>query len=361
MQLTRRAIVRMISFHPLVYFYSARNSLRAFGKEITLRMIRQYIAILGIMLLNSAIVLGSQTEGPKMSKVVHIKPGKQDNFSKAVFYFHVPEEVDKPKYILVLLPGINGDGSGLLMHKGWQQFAKKTKAAMIACTFVKKDRKKYDKHNNYSAAQCGSGAALESAIEKFDEGQQGYSLKDFPLLIYGHSGGGQFAFGFSCHNPKRMIGFAAGKGGYYYPEPVKGTFEVPGLIISGQKDKYRRKNGIRDLYKLSREKGAPWCWMEDKHGHEAAKNLSVVIPYFRELLRLQLTGESINVADRSKLVGISVNLVNKKILSENKVFDANDTNPKQGWLPSKSVFDMWAKEDIGMEKYAEQENAPDKK
>ena len=161
----------------------------------------------------------------------------------------------------------------------------------------------------------------------------------------------------SCHNPKRMIGFAAGKGGYYYPEAVEGTFKVPGLIISGQKDLPRRKNAIRDLYTLSRAKGAPWCWIEDKHGHGAANNLSVVIPYFRELLRLQLDGQAKGYPDRSKLVGISVDLVNKHILSRDKAFDANDTNPRQGWLPSMSAFVAWATEDIGVNKYAEYDNA----
>ena len=314
----------------------------------------KYAIRTGMAIMTLIIVLACQTARSEESRIVHIKPGKRDNFSKAIFYLRVPKEVAKPKYILVLLPGINADGSGLLKRKEWQDFAKETQAAMVACTFVKKDKSKYDKHNNYAAAQCGSGAALESAIEKLDLAQKHYSLKDLPLLIYGHSGGGQFAFGFSCHNPKRMIGFAAGKGGYYYPEAVKGTFEVPGLMISGQKDKVRRKNGIRDLYKLSREKGAPWCWMEDKYGHGAAKNLSVVLPYFKGLLRLQLGGQSKRFPDRSKLVGISVDLINKKSISENKVFETNDTNPRQGWLPSKSVFDAWSKEDIGVKKYAEQ-------
>jgi hypothetical protein len=95
--------------------------------------------------------------------------------------------------------------------------------------------------------------------------------------------------------------------------------------------------------------------MEDKHAHGAANNLSVVLPYFRGLLRLQLEGQSQKFPDRSKLVGISVDLVNKKSISENKVFDADDTNPRQGWLPSKAVFDAWSQEDIGMKKNAEQQ------
>ena len=318
------------------------------------------IAILGLLLLNSAFVLGGQTKIPENSRIVHIKPGPQDNFSKAVFYLRVPEKVTKPKYILVLLKGINADGSGLLEHKQWLQFASETQAAIVACTLVKKDKKKYDKHNHYAAAQCGSGAALESAIEKLDEAQKGYSLKELPLLIYGFSAGGQFAFGFSCHNPTRMIGFAAGKGGYYYPEAIKGTYKVPGLMISGKKDKPKRKNAIRELFELNRAQGAPWCWMEDKSSHVEANILSVVIPYFKELLRLQLDGDSKKLPDRSKLVGVSVDLEEGKILSDRKAFDADDTDPKQGWLPSRLVFDAWKREDIGVGKYAEQQKARDK-
>ncbi|MCP5115981.1 MAG: hypothetical protein GY953_34565 [bacterium] len=88
------------------------------------------IAILGLLLLNSAFVLGGQTKTPENSRVVHIKPGPQDNFSKAVFYLRVPEKVTNPKYILVLLKGINADGSGLLKHKQWLQFASETGCAV---------------------------------------------------------------------------------------------------------------------------------------------------------------------------------------------------------------------------------------
>ena len=93
------------------------------GSETTLMSMRKSLAVLAIVLLNSAIVLAGQNEHSEESRVVSIEPGPEDNFSKAVFYLRVPEKVTKPRYILVLLPGINADGSGLLKHKKWQQFA----------------------------------------------------------------------------------------------------------------------------------------------------------------------------------------------------------------------------------------------
>ena len=85
--------------------------------------------------MNSAIVLGGQTERSEESRVARIEPGTRDNFSKAVFYLRIPKKVTNPEYILVLLPGINADGSGLVKHQKWLQFAEETQAAMISCTF----------------------------------------------------------------------------------------------------------------------------------------------------------------------------------------------------------------------------------
>lgn len=287
---------------------------------------------------------------------VHIKPKATDNFSKASFSLRIPEKVEAPRYILVLLPGFNGDGARLLRNKRWFKFVEETSGAMLACTF------RMDKKTpiHYAAAQHGSGSALETAIEQLDAKDTLRSLKELPLLIYGFSAGGQFAYGFSCHNPQRLIGFAAAKGGYYFSEPLDETYKVPGLMISGRKDSGRRKKAIRDLFESHRAKGAPWCWMEDKNGHTAAKCLSVVIPYFGELLRLQLDGQQKKLIDRSKLVGVTVDLVNKNITSRSKTFGANDTNLKQGWLPSESIFTLWSRLDIGMQKYAEQSSSAKK-
>jgi hypothetical protein len=52
--------------------------------------------------------------------------------------------------------------------------------------------------------------------------------------------------------------------------------------------------------------------------------------------------------------GVAVDLVEKKIVGENVVFGADDTNVKQGWLPSRAVFGEWSKQDTGPQKYAEQ-------
>jgi hypothetical protein len=311
----------------------------------------------------TAIPLGlvCHAASPTTPQPVHITPGAKDNFSVASFYLRVPEKVKKPRYILVLLPGINGEGRGLLNKKQWLTFAEETDAAMLACTFKKEKGKSFGKHNHYAAAQCGSGAALESAIEQFDKQDARHALKGLPLLIYGHSAGGQFAYGFSCHNPKRMIGFAAIKGGYYFPEPIDGTYGVPGLVVSGRKDLQRRRTAIDRLFALHRAKQAPWCWLEDKGGHGAGESFGFVIEYFRELLKLRFKENGRTLRAIPKGAGVTIDLTSKKILGKGVNFEGKNSEVRHAWLPSEKLFKAWAKLDTGQEKYAERKKSPDRK
>jgi poly(3-hydroxybutyrate) depolymerase len=284
---------------------------------------------------------------------IHIKPIKEDNFSKAIFLLHVPKKVKNPRYILVLVPGFNLQGDRFLKDSNWLKFAEQTNGVILACTFKTMERNKR-KFVHYSAAQLGSGMALESAIKKLDNLNPQFSLSELPLLMYGMSAGGQFAYGFSCYNPTRLIGFAAVKGGHYFPAPIDGSYNVPALIISGKKDLNRRRIAIRNLFERGKRNGAPWCWMEDNHGHQEANCLSIIIPYFKELLQMQLTSEQEKKINRSKLAGITVDLTNKKILQEKSLFNHQNTNYKEGWLPSVEVFNIWAKLDTGRIKYTGQ-------
>ncbi|MFC1885796.1 hypothetical protein ACFLZM_01895 [Thermodesulfobacteriota bacterium] len=286
------------------------------------------------------------------TKNVNITPGAEDNFRSASFVLRIPEKVKRPSYILVLLPEFNHNGAMLLEQIPWLAFAEETDAAMVACTFKAMDRNK-ENYVHYAAAQHGSGASLESAIELLDAKNSSHSFKDLPLLIYGISAGGQLAYGFSCYNPKRMIGFAAIKGGYYFPNPVDGTYSVPGLVVSGEKDLVGRRKAIRTLFESHRKIGAPWCWMEDAGGHEEAECLSVVIPYFKELIRLRLKNPGMALQDIPKRAGVTVNLVNKRVLHAGITIGNEDNHLKTGFLPSETVFQAWTLLDIGKRKYAE--------
>ena len=214
----------------------------------------------------------------------NVQPTENDNFIKAAFDFCLPEQVKTPKFLLILLTGYNGDSSTLCEDPQWLAFAREIEAAIIACTFQSGETN-LEAKKHYSAAQHGSGAALDRAIEHF--ASEHPALTKLKLFVYGHSAGGQFAYGYSCHKPERMLGFAAGKGGYYFPEPKEQTYRVPGLLISGAQDQNRRRHALRELFKDHRKQGAPWCLLEDSAGHEQADTLNAVIPFFRGIVQAE--------------------------------------------------------------------------
>ena len=171
------------------------------------------------------------------------------------------------RYFLVLLPGYNESGDPLTEHPLWTNLAKATGGAMVGCSF--QTRPKEDGSVHYAAANYGSGRALDLAVKRLSEHLGEPSFSHLPFLMYGYSAGGQFAYGYSCHAPHRLLGFVAVKGGIYFQEPLEATYQVPGLVISGELDLEKRRKAIRALFEIHRKQDAPWCWLEEKgQGHK---------------------------------------------------------------------------------------------
>jgi hypothetical protein len=148
-----------------------------------------------------------------------------------------------------------------------------------------------------------------------------------------------------------MLGFVAMKGGFYFPQPTRESFRVPGLVISGAKDHDRGRKAIRELFEYHRSNGAPWCWMEDEHGHNHV-DLTIVTQYLKGLMSLKLDQPSERgKVDRSKLVGITVDLETKQIMSEAELWNFENTDVREGWLPSRAVYQIWSEQDTGPKKY----------
>jgi len=60
-------------------------------------------------------------------------------------------------------------------------------------------------------------------------------MTDAPLILWGHSAGGQYNYEFACWKPDRVIAFIVNKGGFYYTALApKATRNVPGLFYTGE-------------------------------------------------------------------------------------------------------------------------------
>ena len=114
-----------------------------------------------------------------------------ENYQLAEFRFWNPNLNDDYKGILVLTPGINGDGREAVLDTVWQKFATKHNLIIVASHF-----KDYENLMTgglrYRDASKGSGDVLLKSIEKYSQEISNKSINELPLLLYGFSAGGQY-------------------------------------------------------------------------------------------------------------------------------------------------------------------------
>lgn len=205
------------------------------------------------------------------------EPRANDNFLEARFRYAVPHGIKRPKALLVLLQGTDSDARPLAEDAFWLRAAGELEAGLVAC-FFRGEGKAYEDPSQ------GSGEVLLRAIAHFGE-ESGTRLEKLPLLMWGHSAGGQFACHFACWKPERTAAFVLIKAGPYACEPDARVAGVAGLFVAGERDTPGRIRSIVQGYEKGRALEAPWAFLLEKQsGHELGKTNEVALPFLQEAL-----------------------------------------------------------------------------
>lgn len=267
------------------------------------------------------------------------------NFDKAFFRLWLPGDQQALRGILVLVPGSNGDGRDLCMDPVWQGLASDMHLAVLGCYFT--DRPGGNSAiEAYAEASKGSGQALLDVLKKFAQQTGLESLGNLPLVLWGHSAGGQFNYEFACWKPKRVLSFVVNKGGVYYTALAsQETRSIPGLFFTGEKDLVFRTRIIEGIFAVNRRFGAIWTYvMEPGAGHEVGGTKALSVQYFREVLPLRL-GATDMTGGRA---GFLPSLTNEDFLLGDPVLRAiekgGDWKQKSypsSWLPGASFAEEW--------------------
>jgi poly(3-hydroxybutyrate) depolymerase len=213
-----------------------------------------------------------------------IKPKASDNFIKAEFRLWLDDGAPAPRALLVVLPGWQGDGRGYVTNASWQTFARKHKLGILSLKFQSEEN-----GPAYHTVEGGSGDALFAALRKLATDSKQPAVADARLLIWGHSAGGQVAYGLGCFKPERVIGFAAIKGGYYHSKFNPRVRQIPAMFFIGERDQDFRRENITKLFEDNRGSGALWCvTTEPRAGHEVGKVNDVILPFFEACIKLRL-------------------------------------------------------------------------
>ncbi len=251
-------------------------------------------------------------------------------YEVAQFQCWLAEPETRPRGVLVLVPGANGDGRKMATDQNWQQLAQEFHLLIVAC---------FLKGGNYQNPEGGSGEALYEAIAAFGEKAGMDDLEKLPFVMWGHSAGGQFNYNFVQWEPKQVLAFVVNKGAYYTSRRDKKSHDVPGLFFIGMKDKPVRVENITGIYLEGREDGAPWCLVrESTQSHGIGDSRAFSMEYFRSIIPLRLSTDSgtlnsIDVAD-----GWLGELKSHEVVTAD---DAEWEEEDTSWLPNKALADRW--------------------
>ncbi|MDD2707008.1 MAG: hypothetical protein PHV34_03285 [Verrucomicrobiae bacterium] len=247
------------------------------------------------------------------------------------FSFPAPSDMDRaevyavqtvanPEGVLVLCPGCNGSGEGLVKSRVWQKFSRENRLGLLGISFASPSKfHTADSGRGYYHASQGSGQALLDAIEKI------YG-KDLPILLYGVSGGAHFTSRFEEWKPERVRAWCAYSAAWW-DEPKKNPASPPGIVGCGDYDASRY--GVSLIYfKQGRALGKPWLWVSlPKIGHASTGP-------FEEFVRAWFAG----VLRNDPKFGSWVDVDRKDLISPS---EAESVPSVSGWLPDKKLFEVW--------------------
>jgi poly(3-hydroxybutyrate) depolymerase len=278
----------------------------------------------------------SATPGSDITETVTVPPGA--NYNIATMRLWYPAGVSHVTGVLILFPGSNGDGTSMIYDSVWNPFATTNHMAMVGTYFtdyvVSSDEQ-------YVQAVKGSGTALLHGINLLAATTGRCDVIGAPLLLWGVSAGGEFAFDFTAWLPERVIAFNTNKGGYYHPPtPTAAETHVPAMIFVGGQDTAFRINSLQTLYNAGRGAGAPWAYvLERTQGHVTGDSRELFASFAQAILplRLPLSG--------STLLPISQSNGYIGDLNTHAVTAASTSGPanlaQTAWLPDLATANAW--------------------
>jgi hypothetical protein len=259
------------------------------------------------------------------------------NFTKAAFRFWSPLYDQPIRGVIVLVPGQDRDGRGMINDVAWQDLARKYRLALVACCM---------QGGGYYEASTGTGDALLEAMKNFAKQSSHDEMARAPLLLYGESAGGEFNYNFVLWKPERVMAFIVNKGAYYNGESADArTRSVPGLFFLGQKDSDLRIQAITSIWTVGRKEGALWALApQPNSGHEFSKTASVARIFFDGVLKNRLPDDAAAFGDgpQMKPMQESQGWLGDLTLHEIHAESADEQSSLHAaWLPDEASANAW--------------------
>jgi predicted esterase len=192
------------------------------------------------------------------------------------------KKVIRPRAILIIIPGSNGDGRNI--SNEWKAFAETEKVMVIGTCFKSAAEKNYE--TNLEMARV-----LDEGVKQILK-QAEINNKDIPWLITGYSAGGNVLLTKAVDKPNQMLALAVSKSAGFAKLHVgefQATYDIPTIFYLGGKDPIFKERPI-NRYWDGRKNKALWTMVLDKEGghEEPEKAHRLYREYFSAMLEMRL-------------------------------------------------------------------------
>ena len=223
-----------------------------------------------------------------------------------------------PVAVLVLCPGVNGNGEDWVKDPRWQAFAHEHHLGLIGLSFASEGERLRQNRGYYEVSQ-GSGQLLLDGIHQI------YG-RDMNLVLYGFSGGAHFVSQFAEWHPENVRVWCA-YSAEWWKIPVKSSSSPPGLIVCGEQDE---RYGASLLYfEQGRAIGKRWLWLSA--GPTAHSIYPPAENFIRDYFAAELSGST-------KRQGQWIDL-DFKTKADQRTLQNQPT--LTGWLPDPALMNSW--------------------
>lgn len=232
--------------------------------------------------------------GGRDIQVLHLPPA--EHMERADLWYL--KTSSKPRAVLVLCPGVNGNGAALVRSPEWQKFADSNNLGLVGLSFSSPLEAILNRTGYYYASR-GSGEVLLAGIRKIFG-------RDLPLLLYGISGGAHFTSRFEEWKPDRVLSWCA-YSAEWWDNPQKSKFSPPGIVACGEEDS--RYGATLIYFKQGRAIGKPWLWVSLANtGHHGSPKLDEFVrEYFSTVLNAQGGSEKyVDIDQKTQVEGAFV-------------------------------------------------------
>jgi pimeloyl-ACP methyl ester carboxylesterase len=275
---------------------------------------------------------------------VSIPPTKTDKYSSANYRLWIPNEVPTIRGLIVKQHGCGDEAAATgLEHANdlqWQALALKHQFALIGAKYSTVNQVCED----WALLNSGSDNAFFKAVGVFAQNSHHPELNKVHWVLWGHSGGADWAAQMLQKHPDRTIAVVATRcGGATFPNKIDSKlFGVPILFAVAEKENTlvdECRDLPRRIFSRYRKENALWAIaVEANTTHETADTRLLAIPYFDALITARLTKDS------NKLLAINYtqswlgNAVTHEVASINQYKE----NPLEAaWLPNEETARKW--------------------